>query len=273
MSDFPMSDFPASDRVRCTITDGVADVRLTRGDKLNALDRVMFDALIAAGEALHGSSSLRAVVLSGEGRAFCAGLDLLAFSLDPDQAARAVLGHLPGRYASIAQNAVTVWARLPVPVIAAIHGYALGGGLQLALGADLRIVAPDAQLSVLEIRLGLIPDMAATQILPGLVGVDVAKELTFTGRMVSGVEAVAMGLATRLSDSPHQDALMLAREIASKSPAAVRSAKALLDGARQLSWEEGLLAEQQAQRRLIGSADQVEALGAHLEQREPRFGG
>lgn len=252
----------------------MADVHLARGDKLNALDQAMFDALVATGEVLQGDLSLRAVVLSGEGRAFCAGLDLAAIAGDfVADHGPALLGHRHGQLASVAQRAVTVWAGIPVPVIAAIHGHALGGGLQLALGADIRLVAPDAQLSVMEVRLGLVPDMTGTQALPRLVGLDVAKELTFTGRLVSGIEAVRMGLATRLSDSPREDALLLAREIAGKSPSAVRAAKALLDLAGRVSWEEGLLAEQRAQRLLLGSPDQVEAALAARERREPRFGG
>ncbi|MDQ1378946.1 MAG: hypothetical protein QOE15_3119 [Acidimicrobiaceae bacterium] len=269
-----------SDRVSCTIENCVADVRLTRPDKRNAIDLAMFHALIDAGQALRDDPAVRAVVLSGEGRSFCAGLDRAAFEdmLGKGDAgggsfAAGALDHRMGEMASVAQHAVTVWSALAVPVVAAIHGHALGGGLQLALGADIRIVAPDAQLSVLEIRWGLIPDMTGTQVLPGLVGRDVAKELTFTGRTVTGEEAVRIGLATRLSDSPREDAMALAGEIAGKSPSAIRSAKRLLDLAGRVSFEEGLLAEQRAQRRLIGGADQIEAITAFLEDRAPRWGG
>jgi enoyl-CoA hydratase/carnithine racemase len=267
-----------SDRVSCTIEGGVADVRLNRPEKRNALDLAMLDALIDTGEALRAGPSLRAVVLSGEGRSFCAGLDRAAFATmvgkneaDGGSFAAGALARRDGQPESVAQRAVTVWSTLPVPVIAAIHGHALGGGLQLALGADIRIVAPDAQLSVLEIRWGLIPDMTGSQVLPGLVGLDVAKELTFTGRMVSGEEAQRLGLATRLSDTPRADAQALAQEIAGKSPSAIRTAKALLDQAGRVSFEEGLRAEQRAQRALIGAADQVEAIEAFLEGRPPRW--
>ena len=289
-----------SERVRCTIEDGIADVQLNRPDKRNALDLAMFDALIDAGEALHGEAGVRAVVLSGEGKSFCAGLDLAALApaalapaglapaalapaalapaaLAPggDETATAfvagALAHRGDEMASVVQHAVTVWRDLAVPVIAAVHGHAFGGGLQLALGADIRIVAPDAQLSVLEIRWGLIPDMTGTQVLPGLIGRDRAKELTFTGRIVTGEEAVAIGLATRLSPNPRHDALAMARQIADHSPAAIASAKALLNLAGRASFEEGLLAEQRAQRRLIGSADQVEAVRSYFEQRPPRW--
>jgi enoyl-CoA hydratase/carnithine racemase len=266
------------DRVRYTIDDGVADVRLSRPEKRNAIDLDMLAALIDTGEALRDDRSVRAVVLSGEGRSFCAGLDLAAFGSGEgengaggDSFAAGALGHRDGELASVAQHGVTVWATLGVPVIAAVHGHALGGGLQLALGADIRIVAPDAQLAVLEIRWGLIPDMSGSQVLPGLVGLDVAKELTFTGRMVTGEEAVRLGLATRLSETPLPDSLALAREIAQKSPPAVRAAKALLNQAGRVSFEEGLLAEQRAQRRLIGSEDQLEAVLSFLEGRAPRW--
>jgi enoyl-CoA hydratase/carnithine racemase len=267
-----------SDRVSCSIQDGVADVRLTRPEKRNAIDLAMLESLIAAGEALHRDSTVRAVVLSGEGRSFCAGLDISVFQglggkngVGGGSFADAALARHPGGIASVAQRSVTVWTTLPVPVIAAVHGHALGGGLQLALGADIRIVAPDAQLAVLEMRWGLIPDMSGSQMLPELVGRDVAKELTFTGRIVSGEEAHRLGLATRLSETPREDALALAQEIATKSPSALRGAKALLDMAGRASIEEGLVAEQEMQRRLIGSADQVEAIMSYLESRTPRW--
>ena len=267
-----------SDRVSFTIFDGVADVRLNRPEKRNAIDLAMFHALIDAGEALGVDPTLRAVVLSGEGRSFCAGLDLTAFAptdgkggLGGAPVASGALARRDGHLVSVAQQAVTVWSALAVPVIAAVHGHALGGGLQLALAADIRIVAPDAQMSVLEIRWGLIPDMTGTQVLPGLVGADVAKELTFTGRVVTGEEALRIGLATRLSGTPHPDALALAREIAGKSPSAIRAAKALINLAGSATIEEGLLAEQRAQADLIGSADQAEAVLAFLEGRPPQW--
>ena len=176
-----------------------------------------------------------------------------------------------GRITNKGQQAVYVWTEMPAPVIAAVHGVALGGGIQLALGADIRIVAPDAKLSVLEIRWGLVPDMTGTQMLPRLVGLDVAKELTLTGRMVSGEEAVRLGLATKVSDQPRDDALAMAREIASKSPQAVKGAKALLNLAGLVSLEEGFQAESHTISGLIGGPNQVEAIMAYFEKREPRF--
>jgi enoyl-CoA hydratase/carnithine racemase len=259
-----------ADRVTVVIEDGVADVRLARPDKLNALDAPMVEGIVAAGEQVGDDPSVRAVVMSGEGRGFCAGLDFAAFESMAEAGTDAVAGL--GAIAEHAQRLVRVWAELPVPVIAAIHGPALGGGLQLALGADIRIVAPDATLGALEIKWGIVPDMTGTQVLPALVGLDHAKELVLTGRTVSGEEALAIGLATRVSDDPHADAMALAREIASMNPQAVRHAKRLLDLAGNVSFDEGLAAERVAMRELVGSPNQVEAVTASFEQRAPQFG-
>lgn len=261
-----------ADRVVYTLEDGVADVRLNRPEKMNALDPAMFAALVEVGEALKADDRVRAVVLSGEGRSFCAGLDLSSFQAMARQGDLGGVGGLTGgRITAPAQQAVYVWTELHAPVIAAVRGHALGGGFQLAVGADLRIVHPEAQLSVLEVRWGLIPDMTGTQLLPRLVGLDVAKELTFTGRMVSGLEAREIGLATRVSDDPREEALALAYEIASKSPQAIRGAKELLEMAGQVSLEEGFAAEQRVIHSLIGSPNQVEAVTAWFEKRAPSF--
>jgi len=173
--------------------------------------------------------------------------------------------------ANRAQLAAWIWQEVPVPVIAAVHGVAYGGGLQIALGADMRIVAPDARMSVMEIKWGLVPDMSGTQTLRRLVPLDVAKELTFTGRVISGTEAKSLGLATRLSERPREDALALAAEIASKSPDAIRAAKKLLQEAWQGSVADGLRLEENLQRSLIGRPNQVESVKANFEKRAPRF--
>lgn len=271
-----------SDRVTCTIDAGVADVRLNRPDKMNALDLAMFDALIEAGESLRGDRSVRAVVLSGEGRAFCAGLDFGSFQAmasgggasasrrEPERSG-VDLASREGRITNRGQHAAWVWQEVPAPVVAAVHGVALGGGLQIALGADLRVVAPDARLSVLEVKWGLVPDMTGTQMLPRLVGLDVAKELTFTGRMVSGEEAVRLGLATRVAEDPRATALELAAELAAKSPHALRGAKRLLNQAGQVPLAEGFAAEAREIGALIGSPNQVEAVMAGFEARDPVF--
>jgi enoyl-CoA hydratase/carnithine racemase len=266
-----------ADRVTVSVEAGVADVRLNRPDKINALDPAMFTAIVEAGEALKEDTSVRAVVLSGEGRGFCAGLDFTSFqAMAGDGAAEGGtrrIGDTEGRITHLGQQAAYVWQDVPVPVIAAVHGVALGGGIQIALGADLRFVASDARLSVLEIRWGLVPDMTGTLMLPRLVGLDVAKELTFTGRMVSGEEAARLGLATRATDTPLEDALALARELAGKSPAALRGAKRLLNASGTRSVAEQFAAEREEIGRLIGSRDQVEAVAAYFEKRDPVFRG
>jgi enoyl-CoA hydratase/carnithine racemase len=279
-----------SDRVSVTIDNGVADVRLDRADKMNALDGPMFDALVATSAALAEDRSVRAVVLSGNGRAFCAGLDFGGFqamasgsgggataggaSGDDDGAAggETAISHVDeGSITHHGQQAVYGWTDLPVPVIAAVHGVALGGGIQLALGADIRIVAPDARMSVLEIRWGLVPDMTGTKRLVELVGLDVAKELTFTGRMVEGVEAQAIGLATKVADDPHAAAMEMAAEIAQKSPDAVRAAKRMLRAVGTMDEATAFATERREIGALIGSPNQVEAIQAYFEKREPRY--
>jgi enoyl-CoA hydratase/carnithine racemase len=264
-----------SDRIRVKIEAGVADVRLNRPEKLNALDGPMIDGLLAAGKELMATRGLRAVVISGEGRAFCAGLDFAGFRAIAAGDIPSGMGHLgdrtPESPANLAQRAAWIWAELPVLVIAAVHGVAHGGGLQIALAADLRIVAPDAQLSVREVQWGLIPDMTGTQTLRRLVRLDVAKELTYTGRVFSGSEAAALGLATRLSETPRDAAHTLARQIAAQSPDAVRAAKRLLDRSGLVGLEEGLQLEEQTQLEIIGRPNQVEAVMAMMEKRPPRF--
>ncbi len=264
-----------SDRVTISIEGGVADVRLNRAEKLNALDAAMFDALIDAGETLKADTSVRAVVISGEGRAFCAGLDLGSFQAMASGPER-VLGDVAktptyGTAQAKGQQAVYVWREIPAPVIAAVNGHALGGGFQLALGADLRYVHPGAQMSVLEIRWGLIPDMCGTQLLHQLVGLEIAKDLTFSGRMVTGSEAVRIGLASRLTETPREDALATAHEYAAKSPQALRGGKALLNMAGTVPLSEGFAAEQTTIRALIGTPNQVEAVTAWFEKRPPSF--
>jgi enoyl-CoA hydratase/carnithine racemase len=271
-----MLDRVTNDRITVTMTDGVADVRLVRADKMNALDAAMFEALVKTSGRLSQEKGLRAVVISGEGRAFCAGLDMGSFSrMEQDtsvttggsQRDLAVRTH--GK-ANAAQQAVWGWRQLPVPVIAAVHGVAFGGGFQLALGADMRFVAPDTRMSVMEIKWGLVPDMAGTPILARLVRDDILRDLTYTGRIFSAQEALSYGLATRICDDPRADALAAAREIASKNPHAIRAAKRMIE---DLAIDPGpaLLAESVEQKKLVGTANQKEAVRANLEKRAPRF--
>jgi len=262
-----------AERVTVSVDEGVADVQLNRPEKLNGPDLAMFEALVETGETLARDRSLRAVVLSGAERAFSAGLDFASFMAmrAENRAVKDLLEREAGSPANFAQQAAYVWTALPVPVIAAVQGACFGGGLQIALGADIRIVAPDAQLSVMEIKWGLVPDMTGTQTLRHLVRLDVLKELTFTGRIVSGTEAVELGLATRASDLPLEAALALAREIAAKSPDAIRAAKALTNGAVTATLEEGLVLEATLQRSVMGGANQLEAVRANMEKRAPKF--
>lgn len=263
-----------SERMTVAVEGGVADVRLARPEKRNALDPAMFAALVTTGERLAADPTVRAVVLSGEGPDFCAGLDFGSFQAMREGERLSATVQLPptaGPARSTGQRAAFVWAQLPVPVIAAIRGNALGGGLQIALGADLRIVTPDARLSVMEINWGLVPDMTGTQLLPELVGRDVAKELALTGRVLSGAEAVALGLCTRTDDDPLAAARALAQEIAARSPHAVRATKRLLDLAGRVDLEAGFAAEQEEIGKLIGSPNQVEAVATRFAKRAPRF--
>lgn len=265
------------ERVSISISEGVADVRLVRADKMNALDQAMFEALVAATERLSKDKSVRAVVLSGEGRAFCAGLDMGRFAAMKEKGGNGIPGgenrDLTKRthgQANFPQQAVWGWRQLPVPVIAAVHGVAFGGGFQLSLGADMRFLSADARMSIMEIKWGLVPDMAGTPILASLVRDDILRDLTYTGRIFSAQEAMTYGLATRICDDPRASALEAAREIAGKSPDAIRAAKRLLNN---LSVDPGppLLAESVEQQKLIGSANQTEAVRANLEKRAPKF--
>jgi enoyl-CoA hydratase/carnithine racemase len=268
------------DRISLNIQGGVADVRLARADKMNALDQKMFSALIETGERLKTDPSVRAVVLSGEGRAFCAGLDMGNFAeMASGQRSRGqssaggslvAAERTPGG-ANRAQQAVMVWREIPVPVIAAVHGVAFGGGFQLTLGADLRFVTADARLSVMEIKWGLVPDMGGMVLLPGLVRDDVARDLTYSGRQVLGDEALALGLATRVCADPRAEALAYARDIAAKSPHAIRGAKRLLNFSRHGEPRAVLKMESDEQIALIGSPNQIEAVTANLQKRAPVF--
>ena len=250
---------------------GVATVTMVRSDKHNALDQAMFEALVKAAEQLAGDASVRAVVLHGEGKSFCSGLDVASF-MSGERGTGVLLDRDEDRVANLAQRVTYDWSLVPAPVIAAIHGNCFGGGLQIALGADIRIAAPDAKLSVMEVKWGLVPDMGITQTLPRLIPIDVAKELTFSGRIVSGTEGFALGLVTRTAEDPLSAALALAAEIAQKSPDAVRAAKHLYDQ----TWASddtaaALVLESELQTRLIGSPNQIAAVVAGMSGEPPVF--
>ncbi len=264
-----------SELVTIDIQNGIADVRLNRPEKYNALSQDMFSAIIEAGESLASHDELRAVVLSGNGRGFCAGLDMDSFQAmgESDNNGSTTSGLLAKSEfpENRAQRPAMVWKRLPVPVIAAIHGVAYGGGCQIALGADIRIAAADAKMSVMEIKWGLIPDMSITQTLRDLIPMDVAKELTFTGRVFSGEEAKELGLVTQVADDPHAHAMEIAQQIAGKSPDAIRLGKQLFEDTWHADPRTGLEMEASFQTKLIGSQNQVEAIKANFENRSPEF--
>lgn len=263
------------ERARLEVQEnGIAEVSLTRPKKLNALDPAMFEQLTAIGESLRTRRDVRVVVLRGEGRAFCAGLDFesfMAMQKGSSAAGKNMFERAESAVANHAQHVAWVWKQLPLPVIAVVHGATLGGGLQIALAADMRYAAPDLQMSVMEIRWGLVPDMSGTQTLRDLVRLDVAKELTFSGRLVHAPEAAALGLVTRVADDPLAEARDMARRIAARSPDAIRGAKRLLEGAWHATHEEGLQMEAAEQRKLIGQPNQMEAVKANMEKRDPEF--
>jgi len=268
-------------RVKIEISNHVAHVRLNRPDKMNALDNAMFEAIVEAGEQLKNNDSVRAIVLSGEGRAFCAGLDMGNFASMANGGSstqKAASGDGGGRLekrthgiANRAQYVSWVWREMPVPVIAALHGVAYGGGCQISIGADMRYAAPETKLCIMEMKWGLVPDMGATPFLQKLVGDDVARELTFTNRVILADEAKALGLVTKVCDDPVAEALKVAAEIATRNPDAVRAAKRILNNAPFEDAAATLLAESVEQDGIIGTPNQVEAVMSNLEQRPPNF--
>jgi enoyl-CoA hydratase/carnithine racemase len=255
-----------NERVTWTIEGGVADVRLNRPDKMNALDPAMIDGLLSAIDTLGQSRGLRAVVLSGEGRAFCAGLDMASMAGVGEGVDIAARTHgLANSYQQVAWG----WRTLPVPVIAAVHGIAFGGGLQIAGGADVRIAAPDTRMSVMELKWGIVPDMAGFVLWRGTVRDDVLRELTYTAREFDAATAQTFGFVTRLAEDPHAEALALAQAIAGRNPDAIRAAKRLAN-------QEGdaaavLRAESVEQAALLRTPNQIEAVMANMQKRAPQF--
>lgn len=259
-----------TERVITEFRDGIAEVILNRPEQHNGLDVPMFAAIVDAGKALLDRKDLRCVILRGEGKSFCAGLDFKSVMQDPDGIYKA-FNYDEGDVADHAQLVSLIWRRVPVPVIAAIRGACLGGGMQLALGADIRIAAPDAKLSVMEINYGLIPDMGISITLPELVGSDVAKELTWTGRKLTGQQAAALGLVTHVAADPVAAARELAAEILTRSPDAIRDGKTLLNSAYELRVAQLLKMEADMQQKLLGSANQMAAVQATMLKQPPSF--
>lgn len=267
----PAATMTTNDRIAIELgEDGVAEVRFTRADKMNALDHEQFQRIIEAGSVLQRMKGLRVVVLSGEGRAFCAGLDLSNFSRAPAQDEPGLTERTHGN-ANRAQQVAMQWRKLPVPVIAAVHGVCFGGGLQIASGADIRIVHPETRMAIMEMKWGLVPDMGGYALWRGLVRDDVLRELIYTNREFNGAEAVTLGLATHVDDNPRERALALARQIALKNPHAIRAAKRLQAGMYERETDAILMEESIEQHAIMRSRNQVEAVMAEMERRKPNF--
>ncbi|MEE4317544.1 MAG: crotonase/enoyl-CoA hydratase family protein [Erythrobacter sp.] len=260
-----------NDRVAIELgEDGVADVRLTRADKMNALDPDMFQRIIEAGSTLQRMKGLRAVVLSGEGRAFCAGLDLSNFARKPAEDEPSLTERTYGN-ANRAQQVAMQWRKLPVPVIAAVHGVCFGGGLQIASGADIRIVHPATRMAIMEMKWGLVPDMGGYVLWRGLVRDDVLRELIYTNREFTGAEAQQLGLATFVDEDPRERAFAIARIIALKNPHAIRAAKRLQAGMFERETDAILMEESLEQHAIMRTRNQLEAVMAEMERRKPNF--
>jgi enoyl-CoA hydratase/carnithine racemase len=263
-------DVSHEDRVRVEIRDHVATVSMTRVDKLNGLDFPMFDALLAAAKGLSGNRDVRVVILRGEGRAFCTGLDFAAVGKQPLRMATSFI-RLPWNSTNRFQEVVWAWRRLPVPVIAVLHGFCYGGGIQLALGADFRIATPDCELSVMEARWGLIPDMTGSVTLSELVGLDIAKRLTMTGEIISGSEARELGIVTEVAEEPLERAQEFAAQLAARSPDAIAAAKRLLNESWHARPAKALKIERALQSKLLRGANHKIARAAGVAKQVPEF--
>ncbi|NNC98751.1 MAG: crotonase/enoyl-CoA hydratase family protein [Gammaproteobacteria bacterium] len=267
-----------NERVSLSIEGGIASVVLNRPEKMNALDHKMFEGLVQACLEIRSDKRVRVVVISGKGEAFCAGLDKQSFSKmleSKDDASQNVLTQkLATRTRGIAndvQYAVWAWRELEVPVIAAVHGVAVGGGFQIALAADMRYAAPETRFSIMEIKWGLVPDMSSTQLMRHLAGEDIVRELTYTGRIFQAEEARELGFVTRICDQPLAHAMEVAQQIAERNPQAIRACKRILNAANYVSEAEGLLMESREQDKIIGQPNQIEAVMAELQKRPPVF--
>tara|TARA_B100001179_G_scaffold228668_2_gene213081 strand:+ start:81 stop:878 length:798 start_codon:yes stop_codon:yes gene_type:complete len=261
----------STERVTIDLAEnGVAQVRFNRPEKMNALDPAQFIAIIEAGNRLRTMKGLRAVVLAGEGRAFCAGLDVSSFTTAHDDKRDPLTARTHGN-ANIFQEVALTWRKCPVPVVAAVHGVCFGGGLQIASGADIRVVHPSTRLAIMELKWGLVPDMGGYNLWRGLVRDDILRELVYTNREFSGEEAQGLGLATHVSEDPLGKANDIAAEIANRNPEAIRGAKRLSETMMEQSGDEILLAESVEQAAVMKTPNQVEAVMAGMQKRAPRF--
>lgn len=257
-----------NDRVIIAVADGIADVRLNRADKMNAIDPAMFAGIAAAIDRLAGMAEVRVVVLSGEGRAFCAGLDMASMA---GGGSGLSLDDRTYGDANLVQQVAWGWRMLPMPVIAAVHGVAFGGGFQIMSGADIRIAHPQARFAIRETHWGLVPDMAGIALWRTLARDDVLRELTYTAREFDGAEALHHGFVTRLDADPHAAAMTMAHAIAAKNPQAIRASKALYTLAADADSAAILRAESDAQGRVMRKPNQVEQVRANIEKRAAVF--
>ncbi len=256
--------------VDLVIEQGIATVTLNRPDKMNGLDLEMIDQLCATGKALRSDKSVRVVILRGAGPCFSAGLDFAKVMKQPSGIMRAFLRPI-WKDRNAFQQCCWVWRELPVPVIAAIHGHCYGGGLQIALAADFRYASEDARLSVMEIRYGLIPDLTGTRTLSELVRMDVAKELSMTGRILPAAEAQELGLITRLVEDPYTEALATATQLTEKSPDALAGIKKVFHENWTADESAALGNERSIQARLLMGQNQRRALKAGMRKERPKF--
>jgi enoyl-CoA hydratase/carnithine racemase len=267
----PPKEILVNDRVRIEVQGTLATVSLNRADKHNGMDMPMLEAVRAAAARLRKDKGVRAVVLRGDGPSFCAGLDFKSVFSSAKARAQgfaALISPIRNRF----QDWSMAWRDVPAPVIACIHGNCFGAGIQLALGADVRIATPDAKLSVMESKWGLIPDMGGAALLRELVPIDLAKELAMTGRIFSGTEAREFGLVSHVAEDPVAAAHKLAAEFETRSPDAVAAAKFLMQEAFSRDESGALSAERRWQRRLIGKRNQRIAVARNLEKKDLPYG-
>ena len=276
-----------NNRIELTIEDHIAHVKLSRADKMNALDSEMFAAIPMVGEQIRQDKRVRAVVLSGDGGNFCAGLDKSNFTsilgkqgvaiddkqgvaIDDEKPAMVLADRTHGMSNAL-QYVVWMWRELPMPVLAAIEGFALGGGLQIALGADMRYATADSQFSILEMRWGIVPDMGSTQIMRHLVADDVIRELTYTAKIFSAQEAKKWGIITDIVDDTLAHAMKVAEQNSLKKNDAIRTSKKILESSNYQAAAEGLLMESVEQDKIMGKPNQIEAVMSELQKRKPNF--
>jgi enoyl-CoA hydratase/carnithine racemase len=268
---FDQRSYELNDCVNISLNEHVAEVMLNRPDKYNALNLPMFEALVASADSLANEPKLRAVVLHGAGGNFCAGIDVGVFTDQSVKIDQALMEPLAGSNANLFQRAAYAWRELPVPVICALDGVTYGGGLQIALGADLRYAAAETRFSIMETKWGLIPDMAISATLRHIIAADKVKELAWSARIFDANEALALGVVTGIHADPLAAARQFAEACATRSPGAIRGIKQLVNQAWHLSEAESLALEAKLQLEIMGSPNQVESVRANLENRQPKF--